>query len=58
MHINANVSESINAFKLNQIVNAYRDSSQAYTGCVPAGSAPVQIPTRSFPLKNSNMPRT
>ena len=31
-------------------VNAYRDSSRAYTGCVPAGSAPVRIPTRSFPF--------
>ena len=44
--------------KLNQNVNAYRDNSQAYTGCVPAGSAPVRIPTRSFPFYNSNMHRT
>ena len=31
-------------------VNAYMDSSRAYTGCVPAGSAPVRIPPRSFPF--------
>ena len=31
-------------------VNAYRDSSQAYTWCVPAGLAPVRIPSRSFPF--------
>ena len=43
----AQMHESI---KMNQNVNAYRDSSQAYTGCVPAGSAPVRIPTRSFPF--------
>ena len=36
--------------KLNQNKNAYRDSSRAYTGCVPAGSAPIRIPPRAFPF--------
>ena len=45
MHINANVRE-YKCIKLNQNENAYRDSSQAYTGGIRAGSAPVRIPTR------------